>query len=213
MTTASASPPRISLPALAGIVAAHAALLALLASLDLVPLPAPAATLPVRVLPPEAPPVAPARPEAVPPRPRPVAPRPQPAPPAPVLAAEAAAPAPVAEAPRPAAPVAAPPVAVAAPPPAPVTAPRFDADYLDNPAPAYPGLSRRLREEGRVVLRVLVEAGGLPARLEVRSSSGYERLDRAALDAVGRWKFVPARQGPEAVAAWVLVPIAFSLKD
>ena len=53
------------------------------------------------------------------------------------------------------------------------------------------------------------------AALEVllHASSGSERLDASALDTVRRWKFVPARLGSEAVAATVLVPIAFSLKD
>jgi protein TonB len=108
------------------------------------------------------------------------------------------------------------PVAAYAPPapvPAPVTPPRFDADYLDNPAPAYPSLSRRLGEEGRVLLRVFVDPDGSAARVEVRDSSGFERLDKVARDTVGRWRFVPARQGDRAVGAWVLVPISFSLRS
>lgn len=98
-------------------------------------------------------------------------------------------------------------------PSSPPTPPRFDAAYLDNPAPAYPTLSRKAREEGRVVLKVLVEANGQPTRTEVQTSSGYERLDRAAQSAVSRWKFVPAKQGTDSVADWVLVPFVFSLKD
>jgi protein TonB len=108
------------------------------------------------------------------------------------------------------------PVAAYAPPataPAPVVPPRFDADYLDNPAPAYPSLSRRLGEEGRVLLRVFVDPDGSAARVEVRDSSGFERLDKVARDTVGRWRFVPARQGDKAVGAWVLVPISFSLRS
>ena len=96
-------------------------------------------------------------------------------------------------------------------PPAQMIPPNFNANYLDNPAPSYPALSRRLGEEGRVMLRVLVEADGLPLKLEVRTSSGYERLDQSALDAVRRWKFIPAKQGDKAVAAWVVVPILFNL--
>ena len=100
------------------------------------------------------------------------------------------------------------------PPPVPaVTQPRFDADYLNNPAPPYPALSRRLGETGRVMLRVLVDRQGLPERIELRSSSGFERLDKTALDTVKRWKFVPARRGDEAVSEWVLVPISFSLRS
>lgn len=104
-------------------------------------------------------------------------------------------------------------VAAAAPAAPAPSAPRFDAAYLDNPAPHYPPLSRRAHEEGKVVLRVFVEASGQAGRVDLHTSSGFERLDRSAQTAVARWKFVPAKQGAEAVAAWVLVPIVFSLKD
>ncbi|MCX7897218.1 MAG: TonB family protein [Rhodocyclaceae bacterium] len=90
--------------------------------------------------------------------------------------------------------------------------PRFDADYLENPRPAYPPLARRMGEEGKVVLRVLVSPEGLPIEISLHASSGSERLDRAAQEAVQRWKFIPARQGEVAVAASVLVPIIFSLR-
>ncbi|HYE37405.1 energy transducer TonB [Methylocaldum sp.] len=98
------------------------------------------------------------------------------------------------------------------PPPAPVIPPRFNANYLRNPPPAYPVLSRRQREQGKVVLRVLVSAGGGAERVDIRTSSGFDRLDAAALEAVKQWKFVPARQGDQPVPAWVLVPISFSLE-
>lgn len=62
------------------------------------------------------------------------------------------------------------------------------------------------------MLRVFVESNGLPSKLEIRTSSGSSRLDQSALDAVQRWKFVPARRGDEAVAAWVVVPIVFNLR-
>ncbi len=101
----------------------------------------------------------------------------------------------------------------AAPPLAPVVPPRFDADYLENPAPAYPTLSRRLGEFGSVLLRVYVSAEGAAAQVEIRQSSGYERLDKAARDTVQRWRFVPAKQGGQGVDAWVLVPISFSLRS
>lgn len=94
---------------------------------------------------------------------------------------------------------------------APVTAPRFDAAYLNNPDPAYPATSRRIGEEGRVVLRVLVSTLGQAEQVEVRTSSGSSRLDQAALLAVKRWRFEPARQGGAPVQAWVLVPISFHL--
>lgn len=169
-------------------------------------------------------------------RPKPLPPRPQalerPAPPPPVLAARDEAPSPVvtqapppepvplpavlpAPVPEPVKPApAAVPVATApAPAPPPLVPPRFDADYLDNPAPAYPALSRRLGEHGRVLLRVFVSPEGHAAQVEIRESSGYERLDRTARDTVMRWRFVPARQGDKGVAAWVLVPISFSIRS
>jgi protein TonB len=98
-----------------------------------------------------------------------------------------------------------------APAPTETTQARFDADYLKNPAPAYPAMSRRLREEGRVVLRVFVSVEGRPQQIELKTSSGFARLDQAAEDAVRRWKFVPARHGDKAFATWVAVPIVFNL--
>jgi len=97
-------------------------------------------------------------------------------------------------------------------PPDPITPPRFNADYLHNPAPSYPPLSRRMGEQGRVILRVLVSTDGVAERIELKNSSGSRRLDQAALDTVKQWKFVPARQGDLKVPAWVLVPILFTLQ-
>ena len=120
-------------------------------------------------------------------------------------------------APRPVVPVApAPPppeATPARPPAAPVlTAVRFDAAYLNNPAPAYPRASRRRGEQGRVLLRVQVNARGLPEQVEIHKGSGYARLDAAAREAVQGWRFVPARRGDEAIAASVLVPILFQME-
>jgi protein TonB len=170
-------------------------------------------------------------PEAPPPRPKPPPPLPKPPPrpkpatpvlaPPPVLAVASLVESPVAAsftvAPQPPAPVSAPAI-VAAPTPAPAPAPalidaRFDADYLDNPKPLYPHASRRLGEEGKVVLRVFVSAEGDAKQVEVKHSSGFQRLDLAAEKAVARWRFVPARRGEQAVTAWVVVPIVFSLDN
>lgn len=89
------------------------------------------------------------------------------------------------------------------------SAPIFDADYLQNPEPDYPPLSRRLREQGEVLLRVRVRADGTAADVELDTSSGFPRLDQSAIAAVKRWRFVPARLGNEAVEASVLVPVKF----
>ncbi|MEW5863192.1 MAG: TonB family protein [Pseudomonadota bacterium] len=153
------------------------------------------------------------------PKPKPVAKikaQPRPAEPPPVITSSSDAPSPIL---APAAPPAPPPPAepvLAAPAPAaapaPVTAPIFDADYLENPPPPYPPLARRLGEQGRVILRVLVNAEGRAEEVQIRTSSGYLRLDEAARDAVRHWKFVPAKRGSEAVRAWVLIPISFKLE-
>lgn len=107
-----------------------------------------------------------------------------------------------------------PPAIEAVPTPAPpaVTAARFDADYLSNPKPVYPVASRRLGEEGKVVLRVKVSHDGTPLTVEVKYSSSFPRLDEAAKSAVEHWRFVPARRGDEAIESWVSVPIVFSLQ-
>jgi protein TonB len=84
--------------------------------------------------------------------------------------------------------------------------------YLRNPKPSYPNMSRRLSEQGTVLLRVFVTMTGDATKIELKESSGHPRLDHAALDAVQTWKFVPAKRGEQPVAAWVVVPIKFSLK-
>jgi protein TonB len=113
------------------------------------------------------------------------------------------------------------PAAVAAPTPAPappapdllVSAPRFDVALLDNPKPAYPAMARRLGVQGTVRLRVLVSAAGLAEKVELKESSGSDMLDRAAQEAIRRWRFVPAKRGEAAFADWVVVPIKFTLRD
>lgn len=208
---------RCSVQGIVGVVATHVGVLGLLASLDVLPLPVPLATLMVQIIAP-APPT-PLTPDITPPRSQPVERKPvlRPVRPPQLQPQTLAAPT---EAPSAAANV---PVAIPVPPaePAPVPAPatpmtvtqaRFDADYLLNPAPGYPALARRMGEEGKVVLRVFVESTGRPSQIEVKFASGSPRLDQAAQEAVWRWKFVSARRGDEAVGAWVLVPIVFNIR-
>lgn len=101
----------------------------------------------------------------------------------------------------------------APPAPAAITEPKFEAAYLNNPAPEYPPLSRKLREEGRVLLRVVVSPEGTSQSVEINTSSGFDRLDNAARRAVTDWHFVPAQQFGRAVTASVLVPVIFSIRD
>ncbi len=103
--------------------------------------------------------------------------------------------------------------APAAPPaPARIELPSSDAAYLNNPKPAYPPLSRRLGEQGKVVVRVLIGVDGTAQQAEIRSSSGYDRLDQAALATVRSWRYVPGRRNGVAEAMWFNVPINFVLE-
>lgn len=79
-------------------------------------------------------------------------------------------------------------------------------------APAYPAASRRLSEEGTVVLRVELDETGRIAATRVHSSSGHERLDAAALAVVRTWRCNPARRHGEAVRAVALQPFKFFLE-
>ncbi|WP_246149068.1 energy transducer TonB [Candidatus Accumulibacter phosphatis] len=208
--------PSLSLCAVVVIAAIHACIFVLLTMMDIVPMPERVSTLMVDILRPELPVTKSPEPPK-PPKPTPVEARPrrQTSPvPQQILAAQTHSPAAFSETtivrdpPPPTLPD------LPAPPaPATISQPRFAADYLSNPAPTYPPLSRRMGEEGEVVLRVHVETSGRPSQIEVRKSSGSPRLDQAALDAVWHWRFVPAKRGEEALAAWVLVPITFHLKN
>jgi protein TonB len=89
------------------------------------------------------------------------------------------------------------------------TPPRLDPAYLHNPAPNYPALSKRNRESGTVLLLVNVDPEGNALAVTLHKSSGYERLDQAAIQAVTRWRFVPGMRGQTAISATVIVPISF----
>jgi protein TonB len=99
----------------------------------------------------------------------------------------------------------------ARPAPAVVQMPSSDADYLRNPKPPYPALSRRLGEQGLVVHSVLIGVDGAPVNARLVKSSGFERLDQAAYQAVMRWRYTPGKRNgvPEAMTFnvpfnWVL---------
>ena len=96
-------------------------------------------------------------------------------------------------------------------PPVVIISALFDADYLQNPTPKYPLLSRKLQEEGKVLLEVNVTATGTAERVLIKQGSGFPRLDEAALNTVRHWRFIPARRGDEAIASSVVVPIVFQL--
>ncbi len=177
--------------------------------------------------------IAPPLPKTAPPPP-PAPPTPPPAKPAPKVQAPRSAPLPVAiadptpapnapqgvVAPQPPAPPMEAPVVAVAPapaPPAPPAPPRIelpssDAAYLNNPKPGYPAVSKRMGEQGKVVVRVLIGTDGMPQKTEISKSSGFDRLDRQAQEAVMRWRFVPGKRNGVAETMWNLVPINFVLE-
>lgn len=130
--------------------------------------------------------------------------------PAPADPADMTPPAPVATAPA-AAPAAAAGTAIASEPA--TEPPRYDLAYLSNPKPAYPPRSIELGEQGTVVLQALIGADGRVKTVAVKTSSGFLRLDRAALDAVRRWKFQPSRRGDTPVEGVAIIPMPFALQD
>lgn len=106
-------------------------------------------------------------------------------------------------------------VAATPAPPAAGDAPRLVSavEYVRPPVPRYPQTSRRQREQGVVILRVLIDPSGHAARIDVHQSSGFSRLDHAAREAVERAEFKPYVENGLVQAAFVLIPIEFSLNS
>ena len=93
-----------------------------------------------------------------------------------------------------------------------LTLPSSEAQGLNNPNPVYPKLSRRLNEQGHVVIRVYVGTDGSAQQGEIKTSSGYDRLDQEALRTVLRWRFVPGQRLGTPEAMWFNVPVNFILE-
>lgn len=106
-----------------------------------------------------------------------------------------------------------PPVATPAPPAptGPVQVSDLDARAVTIIPPKYPIESRRRREQGTVVLAVTLDPQGSVASVAISRSSGFDRLDKAALDAVRRWRWSATMRGGEAVAVRGIVEIPFEL--
>ncbi len=92
-----------------------------------------------------------------------------------------------------------------------VELPSSDAEYLHNPKPTYPLLSQKLREQGKVQVRVLIGTDGLALKAEISQSSGFPRLDQAALNTALKWRYRPGRRGGVPEAMWFIVPFEFAL--
>lgn len=90
--------------------------------------------------------------------------------------------------------------------------PSSDADYLNNPKPPYPALSKRMGEQGKVVVRTLIGTDGRAQEVQLQQSSGFERLDQAALTAARQWRYVPGKRDGVPQAMWFNVPFTFQLQ-
>jgi len=167
-----------------------------------------------KVEPPQPAPPLPAPVKPAPVRKSPPAPRPQPTPlalpeapgpsPAPAVSA------PVLAAPAPAAPTApAPPAPPAAPPK--IQLPSTLASFRDDCKPPYPSISKRLGEQGKVMVRVFIGEDGMPKKAELKSSSGFERLDQLSLAAIMKCRFAPGKVGNVPEAMWYEAPFLFGL--
>ncbi len=77
----------------------------------------------------------------------------------------------------------------------------------------YPRVAVTQHMEGTVILRVLVGVDGVPQSIDIERSSGHSVLDRAAKDAVMKWRFEPGTRDGQPFAAYGLVPIAFKLTE
>jgi protein TonB len=89
--------------------------------------------------------------------------------------------------------------------------PSSDAKYLQNPPPSYPRMSKRLGEQGVVIVRAFIGVNGQAEKADIYKSSGYERLDQAALDAVIHWRFVPGKRLGRIESMWFNIPVKFVL--
>lgn len=159
--------------------------------------PPPPTPQPKRVMPAPAPIIA-AAPTPTPAPPVFVAPEPVPAPPQPVNV--------VPSPPVPPSPPAQPPA-----PPAPKLISSSALRYLKEPPQDYPLLSRRAKETGVVTLRVTVDANGHLKEAVVTRSSGFERLDQAALQGMRKAVFAPYMENGKAIEVQALATVDYSL--
>ncbi len=95
---------------------------------------------------------------------------------------------------------------------APVSMPNSEASELNNPKPPYPAISKKLREQGLVLLKACISVNGTIDSLDLKQGSGYSRLDQVALQAVKQWKFIPAKKGSTPIPVCYELPVKFILE-
>jgi periplasmic protein TonB len=83
--------------------------------------------------------------------------------------------------------------------------------FIQEPQPVYPQMSKRMGEQGKVILRILVNEKGQPDQVTVQTSSGSSRLDEAGRQAAQRALFKPHVEDGRPVPVYVLIPLTFEL--
>ena len=85
-------------------------------------------------------------------------------------------------------------------------------ELLDNLPLVYPRMSAKLGEQGIVFVKVFISLTGEPLKVELHTSSGFERLDKSGMEAAMRWRYTPGKRDGVAVPMWFVMPITFNLK-
>lgn len=93
-----------------------------------------------------------------------------------------------------------------------VVGPQLDGRYPFT-EPPYPTSEVRMGHEGTVLLRMQILPNGRVGAVELAKSSGFPRLDEAALREARTWRMTPGTHGGVATAMWTVVPIKFQLKN
>lgn len=104
------------------------------------------------------------------------------------------------------------PVAAPAPPAGPVMVGNLDERLLEGRPPRYPVESRRKHEQGTVVVRLLIGTDGRVQQISIAQSSGFERLDQAAIQAIRGWRWQPIIRDGQPVEVRGLYSMPFTLQ-
>ena len=97
-------------------------------------------------------------------------------------------------------------------PPAPTEVAPVALAYHTRTKIPYPRDAFQMRQQGTVILRVLVGTDGVPQSVQIETSSGSRSLDNAARDAVKKWTFQAGTRNGIPAPLWARVPISFTLQ-
>ena len=84
--------------------------------------------------------------------------------------------------------------------------------YIDKKicTPKYPRVSRKRGEKGRVLVKVFINQDGSSEKVEIEQSSGFNRLDQAAMESAKKCRFVPAKRNGKPVKTLATIPYTFT---